>query len=111
MDIESGRKLSQVQREALTSLMNEAFVCIRSASARKWGYMKKPGVSEAEALVAALGWAETLAEAMHNIPLLLWGDRFDFNMARLYFEEWRDRYPDFEWFIEGLNDIEQMASK
>jgi hypothetical protein len=110
MDIESGRKLSQVQREALTALMHEAFVSIRSASARKWGYMTKPGVSEAQALAAALGWAETLAEAMHNIPLLLWDDRFDFRMARLYFEEWTDRYPDFKGYIESLNEIEHMAS-
>ena len=101
--------LSRAQQEALMNLLSTAFVFLRSPG-YQYFWAKPEDWNDVAKLQAAVKRSIAFGEALHNIPLYIFRNNFDFAIHRQAMESYLEQVPDFAGLIEDLKDIEQMGS-
>lgn len=106
--------LTDEQRNGVIRILHHAFIMMRSGgltnnlgrpksksrkSKRECKRQRKQMRKAHEKVVA-------FAEAMHNIPLILYNDQFDYAFHKRKIESYLDACPELQGY---LNDLEEMA--
>ena len=100
--------LTRAQQEALMQLLSSAFVLLRSPG-YQYFWEKQEDWNDLAKVQAAVERSIAFGEALHNIPLYIFRNNFDFSIHRQAMESYLEVVPDFAGLIEDLKDIEQMG--
>lgn len=101
--------LTRAQQEALMKLLSTAFVFLRSPG-YQYFWEKQEDWNDLAKVQAAVERSIAFGEALHNLPLYIFRNNFDFKFHKRMLESYLEDVPDFMVLINDLEDIENMES-
>lgn len=102
--------LSRAQQEALARMLSEVFVSLR-APGYQYFWHRQEDWSDLAKMQAAVDRSVAFAEVMHNIPLHLFSDDFDFAFHKEGLAIYAEKYPEMAHFLVRLEEIEAMGGE
>jgi len=104
------KRLTRSQQEALARMLSEVFVSLR-APGYQYFWDRQEDWNDLAKVQAAVDRSVAFAEVMHNIPLYLFRDDFDFAFHKEGLAIYAEKYPEMIHFLARLDEIEAMDER